>query len=147
MVGQPGRREAIHVSLVLLPRPRRHRGRAVERRAVARVYGRRARAHDHIQREILGKDRQLVARDDATERLHTGDLVTVDGARGTVTAGAGARVAYVTPRAGATTAPAAAEPVTATKLYVNLALAERADEIAAMDVDGVGLVGRVVLAT
>ena len=51
------------------------------------------------------------------------------------------------PSSGATAAPAAGEPVTATKLYVNLALAERADEIAAMDVDGVGLLRAEFLVT
>jgi pyruvate,water dikinase len=39
------------------------------------------------------------------------------------------------------------EPVTATKLYVNLALAERAAEVAAMPVDGVGLLRAELLIT
>ncbi len=91
----------------------------------------------------------IVGAHDATKRLRTGDLVTVDGARGTVTGGEIARAAPITPVGGATTATAAvaADPVTATKLYVNLALAERADEIAAMNVDGVGLLRAEFLVT
>ena len=88
----------------------------------------------------------IVGAHDATTRLHTGDVVTVDGARGTVTAGA-----VTTRRASSLLATrrrsTAAEPVTATKLYVNLALAERADEIAAMNVDGVGLLRAEFLVT
>ena len=83
----------------------------------------------------------IVGAHDATSRLRTGQLVTVDGALGTVTAGAdhpGGQRAPATAASG----PMAArdtDPVTATKLYVNLALAERAAEIAALAVDGVGL--------
>jgi pyruvate,water dikinase len=88
----------------------------------------------------------IVGAHDATTRLHTGDVVTVDGARGTVTEGVVARVAPVAVHAEATTM-ATGDPVTATKLYVNLALAERADEIAAMNVDGVGLLRAEFLVT
>ena len=74
----------------------------------------------------------------ATAALHTGDLVTVDGALGTVTAGRQAPVA-----AARTTTEAPIErtppPATGTKLYVNLALASNAARAAALDVDGVGL--------
>ncbi len=91
----------------------------------------------------------VVGTHDATTRLHTGDLVTVDGARGTVSAGAVARVAPMIPLLGAVTAaaPATSAPVTATKLYVNLALAERAEQIAEMNVDGVGLLRAELLVT
>ena len=86
----------------------------------------------------------------ATTVLRDGEVVTVDGATGTVTEGA---VAAAAPAASAvaeagtgaaaagTARPAgggAAAPI-ATRLYVNLAVAERAEEVAALDVDGVGL--------
>jgi pyruvate,water dikinase len=77
----------------------------------------------------------------ATAVLRNGELVTVDGAQGTVTEGAA-----TTPTMAAS-APAAASQdtvlggpgVLATKIYVNLAFAEHAEEVAAMPVDGVGL--------
>ncbi|HEX2851435.1 MAG TPA: phosphoenolpyruvate synthase [Acidimicrobiales bacterium] len=81
----------------------------------------------------------------ATTKLRDGEVVTVDGARGRVLEGRVERRV-----ASATTAPAVAaaaaarlemvaEETLATKLYVNLAMAERAEEVAAMPVDGVGL--------
>jgi pyruvate,water dikinase len=82
----------------------------------------------------------------ATTVLRDGELVTVDGAKGIVSEGdvgtgatetAGA-VATVT-AAGGAPAPAGADRPLATKLYVNLAFAEHAEEVAALDVDGVGL--------
>ncbi|HEY1282795.1 MAG TPA: PEP/pyruvate-binding domain-containing protein, partial [Acidimicrobiales bacterium] len=75
----------------------------------------------------------------ATTALHTGDLITVDGAAGTVTAGRQAPVAAARAR---TEAPIerTPPPATGTKLYVNLALASNAARAAALDVDGVGLV-------
>lgn len=70
----------------------------------------------------------------ATQVLRDGQTVTVDGAQGTVVAGR---------QIGgpATTLTRAAVPVevTGTKLMVNLALPERAEEVAALPVDGVGL--------
>jgi pyruvate,water dikinase len=75
----------------------------------------------------------VVGARDALERLRDGDRVTVDGALGAVYGGTVA----ANPKA---TAPAAqAGPVTATRLLVNLAGTARADEIAAMQVDGIGL--------
>jgi pyruvate,water dikinase len=79
----------------------------------------------------------------ATHVLTDGQVVTVDGRRGIVVEGA----APVTPAAttAATTAERAeavavpAVETTATKLYVNLAMAENAEAAAAMPVDGVGL--------
>ncbi|HTN80554.1 MAG TPA: putative PEP-binding protein, partial [Acidimicrobiales bacterium] len=97
--------------------------------------------HAAIASRELGVPCVVGARD-ATTRLHTGDLVTVDGARGIVTAGAVARVA-ATPVAVA----APSDLVTATRLYVNLALAERAAEIAELPVDGVGLLRAELLIT
>lgn len=84
----------------------------------------------------------------ATTALTTGQLVTVDGGQGTVTAGA---VAPGTPAAAVATAvrrpdsqesPAIIEPSAAalgTRVYVNLALADEAERVAQLPVDGVGL--------
>lgn len=85
----------------------------------------------------------------ATTVLRTGELVTVDGGTGEVYAGdvsaalgrgGAASVAATASGPGAATVVVAApsEPL-ATKLYVNLAFPERAEEAAALDVDGVGL--------
>ncbi|MRX44949.1 phosphoenolpyruvate synthase [Agromyces kandeliae] len=80
----------------------------------------------------------------ATSVLRDGELVTVDGAKGEVVEGADAatRPSSVSPAATAPVAvpggSAASVPL-ATKLYVNLAIAERAEEVAALGVDGVGL--------
>ncbi len=72
----------------------------------------------------------------ATTTLRDGELVTVDGAKGEILEGADAAPAPA--MVSTVTAPAAFEPL-ATKLYVNLAIAENAEETAALDVDGVGL--------
>jgi pyruvate, water dikinase len=72
----------------------------------------------------------------ATTDLHDGDLVTVDGARGTVLAG---DVVPAAPVRTAERAPAAAPEALATRIYVNLAMPEHAEEVAAGPVDGVGL--------
>jgi pyruvate,water dikinase len=74
----------------------------------------------------------------ATEVLRDGELVTVDGASGSVFEG------DVASSIGSArdTRPAGAAPVgapIATRLYVNLAIAEHAAEVAALPVDGVGL--------
>ncbi|WP_437311849.1 phosphoenolpyruvate synthase [Sorangium sp. So ce388] len=86
----------------------------------------------------------------ATRTLRDGELVTVDGAHGKVLEGQ--RAAAEASGAAPDGAPAAAgvEPavradrapppvVLGTRLYVNLAIAERAEEVAARPVDGVGL--------
>ncbi|WP_086824089.1 phosphoenolpyruvate synthase [Allokutzneria sp. NRRL B-24872] len=71
----------------------------------------------------------------ATSVLRDGHQVTVDGKQGTVVAGA-VRPTRTEPVA----VPAVpAVEALATKLYVNLALPEHADEVAALPVDGVGL--------
>ncbi len=73
----------------------------------------------------------------ATAVLRDGELVTVDGAAGAVYAGAVA--------SGVTTAPAAPAPTSspvealATRVYVNLAMPDRAAAVSALPVDGVGL--------
>ncbi len=79
----------------------------------------------------------VVGTHNATATLASGTLVTVDGRAGTVVEGGAASedTAVAAPR----THPDAAAVLTATRLYVNLAEPERATEIAARDVDGVGL--------
>ncbi|NOQ00093.1 MULTISPECIES: phosphoenolpyruvate synthase [Mycolicibacterium] len=75
----------------------------------------------------------------ATVDLGEGMLVTVDGTGGTVTAGditAPAAEVSVTERP---LSPAPAGEVTATKVYVNLAMPGTAEAVAAREVDGVGL--------
>ena len=74
----------------------------------------------------------------ATRTLRDGMQVTVNGKEGTVLPGA-VHVAEVAPRAARATTAVAPSPVTATRIYVNLGEPERAAEIAARDVDGVGL--------
>jgi pyruvate, water dikinase len=76
----------------------------------------------------------IVGTRDATQKLKNGTVVTVDGATGVVLGGSSA----------ASEKPAAVRPTTtrettATRIYVNLADPARAAEVAAMDVDGVGL--------
>ncbi|AKF83681.1 phosphoenolpyruvate synthase [Myxococcus fulvus 124B02] len=81
----------------------------------------------------------------ATRVLRDGEVVTVDGATGTILEG---HVEEQAPRAIASSASrqpglepraTAAPEVLATRLYVNLALPEQAREAAALPVDGVGL--------
>jgi len=73
----------------------------------------------------------------ATTELRDGDVVTVDARRGVVLRGAH-DVALPAVVERTSTAVASVEPL-ATRLYVNLAIADRAEEVAALDVDGVGL--------
>jgi pyruvate,water dikinase len=79
----------------------------------------------------------IVGTRSATQVLRDGELVTVDGAKGRVTAGA-ARVEAGTPVIAAPAPGHALEPL-ATRIYVNLAIADRAEAVAALPVDGVGL--------
>ena len=83
----------------------------------------------------------------ATSTLRTGQTVTVDGGAGLVWEGdtrpSTAAVVVKAP----TTALGATPPVTATRLYVNLALAEKAEQVAALPVDGVGLLRAEFLVT
>ena len=77
----------------------------------------------------------------ATKDLTDGMVVTVDGTHGRVLAGRTAEVqtsSTVTADRAAPTVAVATE-VTATKIYVNVAMPENAEEAAAKDVDGVGL--------
>ncbi|MEI5584707.1 MULTISPECIES: phosphoenolpyruvate synthase [unclassified Agromyces] len=79
----------------------------------------------------------------ATTALRDDELVTVDGAKGEVVEGADAAASASAPAAPPASASAVAPPAPpeplATRLYVNLAIAERAADVAAQDVDGVGL--------
>jgi pyruvate, water dikinase len=87
---------------------------------------------------IVSRELQLpcvVGTGNATTSLRTGQEVTVDGRTGKVYAGAAAPITVQRP-----TQPLP-EPVSplATRLYVNLAVAQHAEEVAALPVDGVGL--------
>ena len=95
-------------------------------------------SHAAIVSRELGLPCVVGARD-ATRVLRDRQLVTVNGTDGTVVDG---RVETATAPSRPASAPSRASPsapVTATRLYVNLAEPYRADEVAARDVDGVGL--------
>jgi pyruvate,water dikinase len=81
----------------------------------------------------------IVGTHDATRLLATGTVVTVDGGAGTVVAGIPGAAKLTAAAVPVTSGGPAAAPVTATRLYVNLAEPDRADEVAQLDVDGVGL--------
>lgn len=76
----------------------------------------------------------------ATTALRDGEVVTVDGKRGEVYEGivADASASVAETRTPTVTAARVETPL-ATRLYVNLAVAEHAEEVAALPVDGVGL--------
>ncbi|HWO65034.1 MAG TPA: phosphoenolpyruvate synthase [Umezawaea sp.] len=74
----------------------------------------------------------------ATQVLRDGELVTVDGASGRVLEGAVGGPVHTQPRPEAPTTAGTVETL-ATRLYVNLAMPEHAEETAALPVDGVGL--------
>ena len=80
----------------------------------------------------------IVGAREATRVLRDGEVVTIDGRRGQVLAGdvTPARVEVVAPPRAASHE---SDDSLATRLYVNLAVADRAEEVAAMPVDGVGL--------
>jgi pyruvate, water dikinase len=80
----------------------------------------------------------VVGARDATSILRDGQTVTVDGARGNV--GAGSQSPEL--RASTVEQPVATTSggeTTGTKIYVNLAIPDTAEAVAAQDVDGVGL--------
>ncbi len=81
----------------------------------------------------------VVGTGDATTKLKDGQVVTVDGKGGSVYEGKVEAPKAAAPAAGETMMVAPAAPVTATKIYVNLAEPSLAEKVAAMDVDGVGL--------
>lgn len=82
----------------------------------------------------------IVGARDATTQLTTGMQVTVDGVAGTVTEG-GSLATAAAPQPVATTVihGRGSAPATATRLYVNLGEPDRAEAVARLDVDGVGL--------
>jgi pyruvate,water dikinase len=92
---------------------------------------------------IVGRELHLptvVATRSATTVLRDGEVVTVDGTAGEVREGRTPETptaAAVVSAAAAAAAPAS--ETTATLLYVNLAIADHAEEVAALPVDGVGL--------
>lgn len=75
----------------------------------------------------------------ATRDLTDGMVVTVDGTHGRVLTGRTNVGGAKTSPAAVTAVTAGASEVTGTKIYVNILLADTADEVAATDVDGVGL--------
>ena len=83
----------------------------------------------------------IVGTGEATAKLHDGMVVTVDAERGVVFEGdtRSSQTAAVGPVVSAPVAPAPGSESLATLLYVNLAMPDQAERVAAMDVDGVGL--------
>jgi pyruvate,water dikinase len=80
----------------------------------------------------------VVAARNALTVLHDGQTVTVDGAHGSISAGTRA------PKVGVSDGaqhgpPGGGSETTGTKIYVNLAVPDTAEAVAAQDVDGVGL--------
>ena len=76
----------------------------------------------------------------ATSHLKTGQVVTVDGAHGVVYKGNVVVKKPIVPTQGGVTSRMTQEvPVTATKVYLNLAEPEKAAEYSELPVDGVGL--------
>lgn len=73
----------------------------------------------------------------ATTELADGTMVTVDGTKGEVRAGAEMVAAIAVTEQ--ESSHAATSVPTGTKIYVNMAMAEHAETVAALDVDGVGL--------
>lgn len=70
--------------------------------------------------------------------MQNGQSVTVDGSQGLVTSGVESAVRVSAPSAPPPQVGGGGE-VTGTKIYVNLAMADSAEAVAAQDVDGVGL--------
>jgi len=81
----------------------------------------------------------VVGTGDATKKLKNGQIVTVDGAKGAVYEGEIEMLKLESKEAPKTGQMIESAPVTATKIYVNLAEPERAAEVAQKPVDGVGL--------
>jgi pyruvate,water dikinase len=75
----------------------------------------------------------------ATTTLRDGELVTVDGAKGTIFEGDVAPQRPVRLAAAAPTVVMEGGEALATRIYANLAIAEHAEEAAALPIDGVGL--------
>lgn len=82
----------------------------------------------------------------ATADLHDGQSVTVDGGEGAVYAGVIEVRPVVQAAAASPAAGSVGEPL-ATSVYVNLAVADNAEAVASLDVDGVGLLRAEFLVT
>jgi pyruvate,water dikinase len=80
----------------------------------------------------------VVGTSEATKKLKDGEIITVDGAKGLIYEGELEAPEQVKKEEGSTTV-VEQSPVTATKVYVNLAEPEMAEEVAQKPVDGVGL--------
>jgi len=80
----------------------------------------------------------VVGTEHATEKIKTGDIITVDGTHGIIYRGT---VAFEEEKDGGDEAHAVGDvvPPTGTKIYVNLAEVELAEKVAKLPVDGVGL--------
>ncbi len=81
----------------------------------------------------------IVGTRSATRLLQNGDLITVDGTVGVVYEGDSGAEAKTAKDTGTVTPARTARPVTATKVYVNLAMPNEAERVAQEDVDGIGL--------
>jgi pyruvate,water dikinase len=81
----------------------------------------------------------IVGSRSGTRDLHDGVTVTVDGTHGRVLAGRVDDTPAVTVTTQQPPAVAAPSEVTGTKIYVNLAMPDHAEAVAAQDADGVGL--------
>ncbi|MDP3741991.1 MAG: phosphoenolpyruvate synthase, partial [Candidatus Micrarchaeota archaeon] len=81
----------------------------------------------------------IVGTGNATQVLKEGEIVTVDAAHGSVYAGAASVTQPTSTISLASATKLSGAVITGTKIYVNLAQVERAEEIAGEDVDGVGL--------
>ncbi|MCB0924888.1 MAG: phosphoenolpyruvate synthase [Mycobacterium sp.] len=75
----------------------------------------------------------------ATRDLKDGIVVTVDGTHGRVLSGRAEKRQTGGARTAASAAATAPSEVTATKIYVNVAMPDKAEEAAELEVDGVGL--------
>jgi pyruvate,water dikinase len=113
---------------------------AIRRAAAVVTDGGGITCHAAIVSRELGVPCVVGARE-ATRLLRTGDVVTVDGARGIVLEGrVAAVVASGRGREDETVAVTSdGGPALGTLLYVNLAIPDQAERVAALPVDGVGL--------
>jgi pyruvate,water dikinase len=115
---------------------------AIRRAAAVVTDGGGATCHAAIVSRELGVP-CVVGTRTATADLHDGDVVTVDGARGTVSRTFYEGLEVVRPAemiaSGPAASPVAAYEALATRIYVNLAIADQAEDVAARPVDGVGL--------
>jgi pyruvate, water dikinase len=89
----------------------------------------------------------IVATRRATKVIHDGQLITVDGSTGVVSAGVSPEKTAVVAERPVAASPAVADEAVATRLLVNLAIADRVEEVASMAVDGVGLLRAEFLVT